>query len=349
MELEEEPYSEDDAEWDEFVAEHPDGSVLQTTQWARLKNRFGWRSRRVWLKREGQLIAGAQILVRSAALGLMRIAYIPHGPLVNWQDKEQVAVILNQIDFAAYEHGAGMLKMEPLLWLGEMSAGKWKELCQVHECLPDSDSIQPPQTLIVDLTPTEEEILARMKQKTRYNIKLAAKKGVTVRQGDRDDVRIFNELLRETAQRSQFGVHAPEYYLSAYELFSPEYMGLFIAELESKPLAAIMAFINGTRAAYFYGASSNAERKRMPTYAVQWSAMRWAKERGCTEYDLWGVPDYPEDELEAQFQERNEGLWGVYRFKRGFGGELKRTVGSADRVYNKLVYRLYQWQRRRSA
>lgn len=83
----------------------------------------------------------------------------------------------------------------------------------------------------------------------------------------------------------------------------------------------------------------------MPTYAVQWAAMRWAKARGCSQYDLWGVPDQPEDSLEASFTERSDGLWGVYRFKRGFGGEVKRTVGPADRVYNRLVYRLYQWRR----
>ena len=85
----------------------------------------------------------------------------------------------------------------------------------------------------------------------------------------------------------------------------------------------------------------------MPNYAAQWAAIQWAKARGCIEYDLWGVPDFPKDELEANFRSRSDGLWGVYRFKRGFGGEIKRTVGPADRVYNKLVYRLYQRQRGR--
>ena len=132
LELEEDPYSDEDAEWDEFVESHPDGSILQTTQWARLKNRFGWRSRRVWLRKDGRLVAGAQLLIRSAALGLLRIAYIPHGPLVDWQDKDQVDLLLNQIDFAAYEHGAGLLKFEPLLWLGEYSVDK-----SVFHCLLD--------------------------------------------------------------------------------------------------------------------------------------------------------------------------------------------------------------------
>jgi lipid II:glycine glycyltransferase (peptidoglycan interpeptide bridge formation enzyme) len=116
LELGEQPYTEADAEWDAFVAAHPHGSLLQTTNWARLKNRFGWTSERVWMKRDGRLVAGAQVLFRSLALGVVKLAYVPHGPLVDWRDDEQVAVLFNQIDQAAYRRGAGLLKMEPRLW-----------------------------------------------------------------------------------------------------------------------------------------------------------------------------------------------------------------------------------------
>jgi lipid II:glycine glycyltransferase (peptidoglycan interpeptide bridge formation enzyme) len=345
LQYEQQPYTEEDAEWDAFVASHPHGSILQTTNWARLKSNFGWQSNRVWLKQDGRLVAGAQVLVRSAALGLMKVAYVPHGPLVDWSDEEQVNVTLNQIDFAAYKLGAGMLKMEPQLWRSEMPPEQWEALCKREECLPNSDTIQPPRTILIDLRPSEEEILAAMKSKTRYNIRLSEKKGVTVRQGTAEDIPIFNRLMLTTGQRNEFGVHEPLYYKTAYDLFGGKEATMFIAEYEGTPLAAIMIFTLGKQAAYLYGASSNEERQRMPTYAVQWAAIRWAKEQGCTTYDLWGVPDEPEETLEAQFMERNEGLWGVYRFKRGFGGEVVRTVGTADRVYNKLVYRLYQWRR----
>ncbi len=120
IQLQENEYNEADAEWDEFVANHPNGSALQTTHWARLKNRFGWTSHRVWLKKDGKLVAGAQILFRPIAMRLAKFAYIPHGPLVNWDDQEQVEVLLNQIDLAVYERRAGILKMEPLLWQSEM-------------------------------------------------------------------------------------------------------------------------------------------------------------------------------------------------------------------------------------
>ncbi len=349
LSLGEQPYSQDDAEWDAFVAAHPNGSILQTTNWARLKNRFSWAAKRVWLKKDGQLVAGAQILFRSAAFGILKMAYIPHGPLVDWQDEEMVAALFNQIDWACYENRAGLVKMEPLLWQDEMPAAAWQTFCQRQEVTtqPDSDTIQPPRTSIVDLRPSLDDILANMKSKTRYNIRLSAKKGVTVRQGTLADIPIFNQLMRVTGQRDAFGVHEPIYYKAFFEIFAPEQAALFIAEFEERPLAAIIVSAVGEKAVYLYGASGNEERQRMPSYAVQWAAIQWARARGCTEYDLWGIPDAEPDELETNFTQRRDGLWGVYRFKRGFGGQIKRTVGATDRVYNKRVKKLYEWRRRR--
>jgi lipid II:glycine glycyltransferase (peptidoglycan interpeptide bridge formation enzyme) len=123
---------------------------------------------------------------------------------------------------------------------------------------------------------------------------------------------------------------------------------LLVAMHERRPLAALMVFARGQRAWYVYGASTNEERARMPNYLLQWEAMRWAKRRGCTEYDLWGVPDEDEPTLEANFEHRNDGLWGVYRFKRGFGGDLRRSVQAVDRVYMPWLYQFYRWRIRAS-
>lgn len=346
FEIGQQPYTEADAEWDDFVAGHPHGSLLQTTQWAQLKNRFGWHSHRVWLRQDGQLVAGAQVLYRSVAFGAIKMGYIPHGPLVNWDDDEQVAVLLNQLDQSAYQNRAGIMKLEPLLWEDELPPAGWQAISQRHNLSIPSDTIQPPRTILLDLRPAGDDILAAMKQKTRYNIRLAEKKGVTVRQGDLSDMPTFVRLLAETARRDTFSIHDPRYYRSAMELF-PEQSALMLAEYEGQPLAGVMVFATGQTAAYLYGASGSAERQRMPAYAAQWAAIQWAKARGCTRYDFWGVPDYPLETLEAEFTTRQEGLWPVYRFKRGFGGELRRTVGAADRVYNNLLYRLYRWRRGR--
>ena len=176
-----------------------------------------------------------------------------------------------------------------------------------------------------------------MKPKCRYNIRLAEKKGVTVRAWD--DIPAFHEMMTVTGGRDNFGVHSLEYYQRAYELFHPKgTCELLVAEYEGKPLASLMVFANGKRAWYVYGASNDQERNRMPTYLLQWEAIRWAKARGCEEYDLWGVPDENEEILEANFETRHDGLWGVYRFKRGFGGQLKRAAQALDRVYNPLLY-----------
>ncbi len=345
--LGEKPYTEEDAAWDDFVAAHPHGSILQTTNWARLKNRFGWTSERVWLKRDGQLFAGAQILYRSAALGIFKIGYIPHGPLLDWQDDEQIRVLFGQIDESAYKNGAGIMKLEPLLWQHEITAERWAEICQQSSLVLTEDTIQPPRTIIVDLRPDEDEILAAMKQKTRYNIRLAARKDVVVREGTGHDLNNFADLMKTTGQRDGFGTHDPEYYAAMYSLFAPDNAVLLIAEYEQKPLAAAMITAFGDTAVYLYGASSNEERNRMPAYAVQWAAMHWAKERGCTRYDLWGVPDAGEEELETQFTARRDGLWPVYRAKRGYGGRVQRTVGVVDRVYNDRLYKMYNWYRNR--
>ena len=346
FEIGQQPYTEADAEWDDFVAGHPHGSLLQTTQWAQLKNRFGWHSHRVWLRQDGQLVAGAQVLYRSVAFGAIKMGYIPHGPLVNWDDDEQVAVLLNQLDQSAYQNRAGIMKLEPLLWEDELPPAGWQAITQRHNLRIPSDTIQPPRTILLDLRPAGDDILAAMKQKTRYNIRLAEKKGVTVRQGDLNDMPAFVRLLAETARRDTFSIHDPRYYRSAMELF-PEQSALLLAEYEGQPLAGVMVFATGQTAAYLYGASGSAERQRMPAYAAQWAAIQWAKARGCTHYDFWGVPDYPLETLETEFTTRQDGLWPVYRFKRGFGGELRRTVGAADRVYNNLLYRLYRWRRGR--
>jgi lipid II:glycine glycyltransferase (peptidoglycan interpeptide bridge formation enzyme) len=201
-------------------------------------------------------------------------------------------------------------------------------------------NIQPPRTIIVGIKESEEEILARMKQKTRYNIRLAEKKGVIVHAWS--DIESFHKMMLVTGVRDGFGVHSFEYYKRAYELLHPKQMGeILVAEYDGKPLAALFVARNGNRAYYLYGASTDEERNRMPAYLLQWEAMKWARARGCEEYDLWGVPDEDEATLEANFETWHDGLWGVYRFKRGFGGEIRRAVQAMDRVYNPLLYWAY--------
>ncbi|MFZ5819438.1 MAG: lipid II:glycine glycyltransferase FemX [Chloroflexota bacterium] len=336
--------------WNDYLTAHPDAHLLQTGEWGELKSTFGWEPVRL-IPGEGP---ACQILFRSLPLGLT-LAYLPKpvfsvppsgtSQLSVFSDPpsgtSQSSVISAQfwaeVDAVCKARRAIFLKIEP----DALTPGPSPKLRITDYALRTSPhNIQPPRTIIVDLRGGEDDLLARMKQKTRYNIRLAEKKGVTVRAWD--DLPAFHAMMQVTGGRDGFGVHSLAYYRRAYELFRPTGMAeLLLAEYQGQPLAALMVFARGRRAWYVYGASNDQERNRMPTYLLQWEAMRWARARGAEEYDLWGVPDVDEETLEAHFTERSDGLWGVYRFKRGFGGEVKRAAQAVDRVYNPLLYWLY--------
>jgi peptidoglycan pentaglycine glycine transferase (the first glycine) len=327
--------------WDHFVAGHTDAHVLQTSAWGALKAQFGWTDEPVGLVRNGELIAGARVLYRRLPVGLGRLAYIPKGPLVDWADEEQVKALLATLDHTAKLQETSVLTIEPDLPDEPLHRQHLRALG--FRPAPFS-AIQPRRTLVVDISPDEDAILAAMKSKTRYNLRLAARKGVTVRQAADADLPAFHALMAATAARNEFGVHTPAYYQTAYRLFVPRgWARLLLAQVEEEPVAALMAFALPPRAWYFYGASGDAHREKMPNYLLQWEAMRWAKSLGCTTYDLWGIPDEDEEKLEAEFARRRGGLWGVYRFKRGFGGQQVRSVGAWDRVYTPVRYQLYCW------
>src|SRR5258706_1252814 len=318
-------------EWNNFLDQHPNAHLLQMSEWGELKSSFGWKPVRLILNEK----AGAQILFRRLPFGLT-FGYMPKAA-ISFQEAAVSDEFWNEVDAVCKENRAIFLKIEPDLW-GDISlpAGADGVRMSPH-------NIQPPRTIVINIKDDEEEILARMKQKCRYNIRLAEKKGVTVRVWD--NIAGFHTMMQVTGGRDEFSVHSLEYYQRAYGLFHPKGIcELLVAECEGRPLASLMVFAHGRRAWYVYGASNDQERNRMPTYLLQWEAIRWAKAHGCAEYDLWGVPDENEGTLESNFETRNDGLWGVDRFKRGFGGELKRAAQALDRIYNPLLYKLYLWR-----
>lgn len=322
-------------EWEHFISEHAKAHILQTSSWGALKSGFGWFPRFI---RQGN--TGAMVLFRPLPLGLS-IAYVPRGPVgrENWDE------LWPALDELCQQKKALFLRVEPDIWEPVNSNFIVKQL---PGFIQTDQTIQPPRTIMIDLDASEDDLMMAMKSKTRYNIRLAERKDVVVRQSA--DVKTFHKMMLTTGNRDEFGIHSYEYYQRAYDIFSlKDACVLLIAEYQSQPLAGLMAFAQGDTAWYFYGASTNQERNRMPTYLLQWEAMLWAKNKGCKYYDLWGVPDYPEETLENQFIDRSDGLWGVYRFKRGFGGELQRTIGAWDRIYRPGFYKLYQfWTKSRS-
>lgn len=321
-------------DWNQFLKQYPGAHLLQTGEWGELKAAFGWEAVRLISE---ELHGGTQVLFRKLPLGY-KIGYLPKGPVGSPESPE----FWDEVHRVCVKRKAIFLKVELDIWdspsaleQAPHSLSQWLRPVRISP-----HNIQPPRTIIVDLIDSEEQILARMKQKTRYNIRLAEKKGVIVRAWD--DLRSFHKMMLLTGGRDGFGVHALEYYQHAYELLHSKQMAeLLVAEYAGKALAALFVARHGDRAYYLYGASTEEERNRMPTYLLQWEAMKWARAQGCREYDLWGVPDEDEATLESQFEKRSDGLWGVYRFKRGFGGELKRAAQAMDQVFNPFLYWAY--------
>lgn len=313
-------------DWKEFLKHHSNAHLLQTAEWGELKTQFGWKAVRVICGEDG-----AQILFKLLPGGFS-IAYIAKGPS---RLSDELLTEINQI---CRDHKSIFLKIEPDAWepwnpTAALQTGEWIA----------SRSIQPRRTVMVSLEGAEEEILMRMKQKTRYNIRLAEKKEVDVKSSS--NIEEFHKLALQTSARDAFGVHSIAYYQKVYDLFHPiGQCELLTAYYQDQPLASIFAMAQGDFGYYMYGASSDLERNRMPTYLIQWEAMKWARTRGCKWYDLWGIPDMDDEELEKNFlqMEVHDGLWGVYRFKRGFGGETWRSAGAWDYVYNRPMYWIYQ-------
>lgn len=320
--------------WDSFVAGHRTGSFIQSYGWGQFKSEYGWRADRVALL-EGDLIRGTGLLLmRTTPMG--PVAYVPRGPVVDWDDQEVWKALLTGIRTQAQASGACFLRIEPNLF------GDFKEDTALTKFgFRPAQTLQHRSTIVIDLDAEEKAILNRMKPKTRYNIGLAARKGVVVREGGPLDFPAFIELMRDTSLRDGFPIHQGDYYQRAWELFAPRDMvRLFLATFEDQLLGGIMVFTMGRWAWYLYGASSNQHRNLMPNHLLQWEAMRWAKERGCIFYDMWGIPDEVGEAATAgsQIEQGKGGLWGVYRFKSGFGGKVVRYVGAYDFVYSPIAH-----------
>jgi peptidoglycan pentaglycine glycine transferase (the first glycine) len=273
----------------------------------------------------------------------------PTGPNLDWGDALLRQRVLDDLQGLARQHGAIFLKLDPDVVLGTGLPGADDELTEpggeaVRADLAlrgwrfSQDQLQFRNTVLLDVSPSEDEMLARMKQKTRYNVRLAAKKGVSVRVGGEADFAMLYQMYAETAARDGFIIREERYYQTVWKTFLPSTVyGLpsaqpLIAEVDSEPVAAVFLFAFAGRAYYVYGMSRDAHREKMPTYLLQWEAMRWAKARGCKLYDLWGAPDV--------FDE-SDSMWGVFRFKEGLGGYVVRTLGAWDFTPSPLWYALY--------
>ena len=317
---------------------------LQSDVWGAFKSRWGWEQvaiNKLQLAIVELQITIPMVLKRPLPHTPFCILYVPKGPTFDYGDGAVRGEILAALETIAREEKAILIKIDPEVAAGwgvdpiepspvgeefvaDLAARGW---------LYSNEQIQFKNTVEMDLTLSEEALLAAMKPKTRYNIRLATRKGIVVRDGSPADFELMGEMYRETAVRDNFGIRPLAYYLDAWNSFYEAGMGhLLIAEYEGEPIAAVFLIQNGERAIYMYGASTHKERNRMPNYLLQWEAIRWSKARGCRVYDFWGAP--------TEFAEGDQ-LWGVWRFKKGFNARVVRHIGAWDYAPRPWLYKLY--------
>ncbi len=317
--------------WDEALIANG-GHLLQSWRWGAFKDQFGWEAERVGVRgRSG--IAMAQILFRSKAG--VSIGYIPRGPVLPREDHGAAQELWRQIDRIARDRRALTIILEPDV---PLPAGIASEQRLQKAPAP----IQPSRSVKVELV-DDENLLKRMHQKTRYNVRLAQRRGVTSRLASHseDSVAQFYSLLQDTSNRNDFGIHGIDYYREFMRQFSSDATIIF-AEIEGRAVAGVIAAALGEEAIYMYGGSSTKDRAHGAGFLIQFEAMRWARDRGCLRYDLWGIPHHDPDSTVKENGDSIAGTtgndWrGLYEFKTRFGGEIVAYPEPLEKQYRPLL------------
>jgi lipid II:glycine glycyltransferase (peptidoglycan interpeptide bridge formation enzyme) len=330
--------------WRQALGALPNAHPLQSWTWGQFKSRWGWSAIPCLLtiaESSWNPLAAAMVLKRDVPRLPYSVLYVPKGPILDYNDGPLRRVVLAELENVARQENAIFVKIDPdvvkswgveaerpspigRLFTQELAQRGWR---------PSAEQIQFRNTVELDLRQSEEELMAAMKQKTRYNIRLAGRKGVTIRHGTPADFPAIVQMYQETAVRDQFTIRPAAYYLDAWQSFADANMAHpLIAEYEGDPIAAVVLIKFDKIVTYMYGASTSKERNRMPAYLLQWEAIRWAKSQGADIYDMWGAP--------SEFDETDQ-LWGVWRFKKGFNGQVVRHIGAWDYVNKRFWYWLY--------
>lgn len=320
--------------WNSLVSSLPLAHILQSWEWGEFKSRYGWSARRfVWDGGRAAAQVLSRRLFRPAFAGQPCVLYVPKGPLLDWEDEALRSQVLADLEALARREHAILIKIDPDLETPFFPLPSARREPKGHNWQFSPDQIQFRNTVTLDLRRSEAELLSAMKQKTRYNIRLAEKKGVRVRLGTSADLDLLYRMYAETSIRDGFVIRAADYYRDAWGSFITARLAQpLIAEVEGEPISALILFKFAKTAWYMYGMSREIHRDKMPNHLLQWEAVRWAQAQGCETYDFWGAPD--------EFVE-SDPMWGVWKFKEGFGGQVARHVGAWDYAPSPFVYRLY--------
>lgn len=338
----------DDPEtWNRFVASTPYAHFQQSWEWGELAPSLGGRAVRLAALRDGSPLGAMQVFVNPLGRTGRTHLYVPRGPAVQQPDIEVLGPLMDAAWLAGREERAVGIKVEPSV---PACNARWKDALAALSLRPSHPPSQPRSSWVLDLHPGEDELLAAMKAKTRYNIRLASRKGVEVAVGTRADLDAFYALFTETARRDDFFIHSRDIYERMFSLFRQA--GTFcmlLARYRGQLIAAVTLVRFGSTCWYLQGASSTEHRNLMATYLLQWEGIQWARRSGCSLYDFRAVPDVLREDQD---------MYGVYRFKEGFGGRHLTTMPTYAAPYQTGLFGLWQiyfsgrfaltnWRRRR--
>ncbi|MFT7184312.1 MAG: peptidoglycan pentaglycine glycine transferase (the first glycine) [Oceanicoccus sp.] len=321
--------AEDAGTLSEFLKAHPHGSIEQSWEWGVLQTTVPGRTAFYVLgvfddKEETQLIAS--LLVVRQTMGMKKSwLWAPSGPVLPKGDEGKRAwdLIHHEIGALAHRNHDVFVRFESVVPVGEAWPVNLKKV---------KASYLPRHTLMIDLSLSEDEILAQMAQKGRYNIKKSAKTGVKIRESGPEGLSAFYEILKITGDRDGFSHHKEEFYEQFLSLLEGN-AELFLAEIDGETAGGMLVTYFGDRATYYFGASSSKHRKLMAPYSLQWQAIREAKKRGCAWYDFFGIA--PEDQPKHP-------LKGVTQFKTRFGGKRVEYYNSRVLVTSRAWWWLYR-------
>ncbi len=335
--------------------------LLQTGYWAEFKEQFGWKA--YCFKITSSYFTDFKVLILlRKILKNHYIAYSPFPLEMESQTSEQTnksAELIKQISAEIRNHlpKKTIFIRFDLPWNTKGKGNIPTSLNTEKHFKKTSIYIQPLSTVLLDIASDEKEILSAMNKKTRYNIKLAFKKGVKIIECGAERLEEWYSLYEETKQRDKIAIHSLNYYKSVFRTSesygenSPEFILLLAkidieadnevdsnadretsSEVDNKIVAGIIVGIRGTRAYYLYGASSNKKRNFMPNHALQWRGIQIAKQKGCETYDFCGIPSA---------EDPSDPMHGLYRFKTGFGGTIINRFGCYDYIYRGFFYRFF--------
>jgi peptidoglycan pentaglycine glycine transferase (the first glycine) len=321
----------DDREsWNQAVGRLPSGHVLQSYEWGEFKSRHGWVPFRLLFTVGTEAVAAASVLLRRLPRSPWGVMYVPKGAALDYGDEKLLSEVLGALEGLAREQRAIFIKMDPDVSARE---GNVRNLLVRRGWRQSAEQVQFRNTLLIDLRHDEAELLMAMKSKTRYNVRLAKRRGVEVYVGGVDDLTLFYEMYRVTGARDDFVIRPFDYYADAWGTFLERGLAeLFLAHHQGEVLAGLILFHFGEKAWYMYGASTDRLRNLMPNHLLQWEAIKWAKAHGYVFYDMWGAPDVSDE---------RDPMWGVYRFKEGFGGEFTPYLGAYDFPRSGVLYWVY--------